>query len=56
MKAYINRANKIADGQFDDGKDCNRVTKVKTKSSLKRRILRPFKKSERQRLKRNIGE
>jgi hypothetical protein len=52
MKAYCNRATKIADGQYDDRLDCGRVTKVKCKSSLKKRILRPFKKSERQRIKR----
>lgn len=51
MKAYINRADKIADGQFDDRMDCERVTKVKCKSDLKRRILRGFKKSARQRYK-----
>ena len=47
MKAYINRARKIADRQFDDKKDCNRVTKVFCRSGLKKRILRPFKKSAR---------
>lgn len=52
MKAYCNRADKIADGQYDDRLDCGRVTKVKCNSSLKKRILRPFKKSERQRTKR----
>ena len=51
MKAYINRANKIADGQYDDQKDCDRVTKVKCKSILKKRILRGFKKSMRQKVK-----
>ena len=52
MKAYCNRADKIADGQYDDRLDCDRVTKVKCNSSLKKRIMRPFKKSERQRTKR----
>lgn len=56
MRAYINRADKIADGQFDDLKDCGRVTKVKCKSSLKKRILRPFKKSERRRVKKITAE
>lgn len=51
MKAYINRADKIADGQFDDQKDCGRVTKIKCKSSLKKRMLRGFKKSMRQKVK-----
>lgn len=51
MRGYINRADKIPDGQFDDKKDCSRVTKVKCKSSLKKRMLRPFKKSMRQKLK-----
>jgi hypothetical protein len=51
MKAYCNRVNKIADGQFDDTLDCNRITKVKCNSSLKKRILRPFKKSMRQKIK-----
>lgn len=51
MKAYINRADKIADGQFDDRKDCGRVTKVKCKSSLKKRMLRGFKKSMRQKMR-----
>lgn len=36
MKAYINRADKIADGQYDDQKDCDRVTKIKCKSKLKK--------------------
>ena len=52
MKAFATRVDKIADGQFDDRKDCERVTKVKCNSSLKKRILRPFKKSMRQKLKR----
>lgn len=51
MKAYCNRANKIANGQYDDALDCKGVTKVKCRSSLKKRILRPFKKSMRQKLK-----
>lgn len=51
MKAYVNRADKIADGQFDDQKDCGRVTKVKCKSKVKKRILRGFKKSMRQKVK-----
>lgn len=51
MKAYINRADKIANGQFDDQKDCAGVTKVMRKHSLKKRMLRGFKKSMRQRLK-----
>lgn len=51
MKAYINRADKIADGQYDDQKDCDRVTKVKCKSKVKKRILRGFKKSMRQKVK-----
>ena len=51
MKAYINRADKIANGQFDDQKDCARVTKVRCKHSLKSRMLRGFKKSMRQKLK-----
>lgn len=51
MRAYINRANKIANGQFDDIKDCGRVTKVKCRSALKKRILRGFKKSMRQKVK-----
>ena len=51
MRAYINRADKIANGQFDAKLDCERVTKVKCKSDLKRRILRGFKKSARQRCK-----
>ena len=51
MRAYINRADKIADGQFDDLKDCSRVTKVKCKSTTKKRILRGFKKSMRQKMK-----
>lgn len=51
MKAYINRADKIADGQFDDKLDCARVTKVRCYSNLKRRILRGFKKSMRQKIK-----
>ena len=51
MKAYINRADKIADGQYDDQKDCDRVTKVKCHSKLKKRILRGFKKSMRQKIK-----
>lgn len=56
MKAYCNRADKIADGQYDDALDCGRVTKVKCKSSLKKRILRPFKKSERRRVKKITTE
>lgn len=51
MRAYINRADKIADGQFDDLKDCGRVTKVKCKSTTKKRMLRGFKKSMRQKMK-----
>ncbi len=51
MRAYINRASKIADDQYDDQKDCNRVTKVKCHSKLKKRILRGFKKSMRQKVK-----
>ena len=51
MKAYINRADKISDGQFDDQKDCGRVTKIICKSSLKKRMMRGFKKSMRQMLK-----
>lgn len=51
MKAYINRADKIADGQYDDQKDCGRVTKIKCKSRVKKRILRGFKKSMRQKIK-----
>lgn len=51
MRAYINRADKIADNQYDDQKDCDRITKVKCKSSLKKRILRGFKKSMRQKIK-----
>ena len=51
MRAYINRADKIADGQFDDKLDCARVTKLKCCSNLKRRILRGFKKSMRQKIK-----
>lgn len=51
MRAYINRADKIADGQFDDKLDCARVTKVRCCSNLKRRILRGFKKSMRQKIK-----
>lgn len=54
MRAYINRANKIADGQYDDYKDCNQVTKVKCKSKIKKRMLRGFKKSMRQKLKEGI--
>lgn len=54
MKAYCNRADKIADGQYNDRLDCGRVTKVKCNSSLKKRILRPFKKSERQKIKRYV--
>ena len=56
MRAYINRADKIADGQFDDLKDCDRVTKVKCQSNLKKRILRGFKKSMRQKYKTESGE
>lgn len=37
MKAYINRADKITDGQYDDQKDCGRVTKVKCHSKLKKK-------------------
>lgn len=48
MRAYINRADKIADGQFDDKLDCARVTKIKCRSGLKKRTLRGFKKSMRQ--------
>lgn len=51
MKAYINRATKIADGQYDDQKDCGRVTKVKCRSITKKRMLRGFKKSMRQKVK-----
>ena len=51
MRPYINRADKIADGQYSDKKDCNRVTKVKCRSKLKKRILRSFKKSMRQKVK-----
>ena len=51
MRAYINRATKISDKQFDDRMDCERVTKVKCKSDLKKRILRGFKKSARQKFK-----
>ena len=51
MKAYINRANKIADGQYNDQKCCDRVTRVKCKSKVKKRILRGFRKSMRQSLK-----
>lgn len=51
MRAYINRADKIADGQYDDQKDCGRVTKVKCCSTTKKRILRGFKKSMRQKMK-----
>lgn len=50
MRAYINRADKIADGQFDDRLDCARVTKVRCRSGLKKRILRGFKKSMRQKM------
>ena len=56
MRAYINRANKIADGQFDDLKDCDRVTKVKCQSNLKKRILRGFKKSMRQKYRKLAKE
>ena len=55
MKPYSNRDQKIADGQFDDQKWCDRVTKVQCSSDHKKRILRPFKKSMRQKLK-NIKE
>ena len=51
MKAYINRADKIADGQFEDKLDCAKVTKVRCRSNLKKRILREFKKSMRQKIK-----
>lgn len=51
MRAYINRADKIANGQFDDKLDCARVTKVRCRSNLKKRILRGFKKSMRQKVK-----
>lgn len=51
MKAYINRADKIANDQFDDKLDCARVTKIKCRSNLKKRILRGFKKSMRQKIK-----
>lgn len=51
MKAYINRANKISDGQFDCKLDCAGVTKVRCRSNLKKRILRGFKKSMRQKIK-----
>lgn len=51
MIAYINRADKISDGQFDDLKDCGRVTKVKGRSTTKKRMLRGFKKSMRQKIK-----
>ena len=51
MRVYINRADKIADGQFNDKYDCERVTKVRCHSDLKKRILRGFKKSMRQRIK-----
>ena len=56
MKPYINRANKIADGQYDDKKDCDRVTKVKCSSKAKKRILRGFKKSMRQKIKADSKE
>ena len=52
MRAYCNRARKIADGQYDDALDCGGVTKVKCKSARKRRILRPFKKSARRKVQR----
>ena len=51
MRAYVNRIDKIADGQFDDKLDCARVTKVRCRSNLKKRILRGFKKSMRQKVK-----
>ena len=51
MKAYINRADKISDGQYDDQKACSRVTKVKCKSKVKKRILRGFRKSMRQKVR-----
>ena len=51
MRAYTNRINKIANGQYNDKKDCNRVTKVKCSSKLRKRILRGFKKSMRQKVK-----
>ena len=51
MKAYINRADKIADGQYDDKKCCGRVTKIKSRSGLKKRIMRGFRKSARQQYK-----
>ena len=51
MKPYVNRADKIAEGQFDDQKYCDRVTKVKCRSSHKKRMLRGFKKSMRQMLR-----
>ncbi len=54
MIAYINRADKIADGQFDDIKDCGRVTKVKCRSTTKKRMLRGFKKSMRQKIKAEV--
>ena len=37
MKPYINRADKIADSQYDDQKDCGRVTKVKCNSKVKKK-------------------
>lgn len=54
MKPYTNRIMKISDGQYDDIKDCNRVTKVACESLLKRRMLRGFKKSKRQSLKKEV--
>lgn len=51
MRAYINRATKISDKQFDDMMERERTTNVKCKSKLKRRILRGFKKSARQKYK-----
>ncbi len=51
MRAYINRSDKIANGQYNDQKDCGRVTKVKCPSKLRKRILRGFKKSMRQKIK-----
>lgn len=39
QKAYINRADKIANGQFDDKLDCARVTKVRCCSNLKKAYI-----------------